>query len=57
MLTSVFCRYVLDGLAGPYWIVGVKPFGLDETAIETRVHYTQRTATDDYRGRIAAIQY
>ena len=52
MRTSVFCRHLPEAFPRPFWIVGVKPFGIHETAIETKVHYDQRSAADDYGNRV-----
>lgn len=58
MKTSIFVRYTENppNTYPSFWIVGVKPFGLNETAIETKIHFTAQQAAEDYYLRSADIQ-
>lgn len=44
------CKY--NGVLGPFWIVGVKPFGLYETAMETKRFYKMSDVQDEFVDRV-----
>ena len=57
MKTAVFVQFVDNppDTYPPFWLIGIRPFGLQSSPIEVKTHMTRDAAQQDYLSRLSRI--